>query len=189
MIAGPFGPVPLSQVARIAPTETPLSVSPMTAASALSPSPSMSWAAALQATVDDAKAKVAALKLPPGVYVEFTGAAAAQTASRNQLLLYTAFALVLIGMILFICFNWRANTWLVLVNLPFSLIGSVAAIALIGVGPVGGRHGRAGDGVRHQRPQRHPAAGPLRTSGGSRRRALERRDRAARARRSGWCPS
>ena len=37
-------------------------------------------------------------------------------------------------MILFICFHWRANTWLVLVNLPFSLIGSVAAIALIGGG-------------------------------------------------------
>ena len=82
----------------------------------------------------DAKAKVAALKLPPGVYAEFSGAAAAQTASRNQLLLYTAFALVLIGMILFISFHWRANTWLVLVNLPFSLIGSVAAIVLMGAG-------------------------------------------------------
>jgi Cu/Ag efflux pump CusA len=88
----------------------------------------------LQATVDDAKARVAELKLPPGVYVEFSGAAAAQTASRNQLLLYTGFALVLIGLILFISFRWRANTWLVLVNLPFSLIGSVAAIALMGSG-------------------------------------------------------
>jgi Cu/Ag efflux pump CusA len=50
------------------------------------------------------------------------------------MLIYTAFALVLIGMILFICFHWRANTWLVLLNLPFSLIGSVAAIALMGSG-------------------------------------------------------
>jgi Cu/Ag efflux pump CusA len=50
------------------------------------------------------------------------------------MLLYTGFALVLIGMILFICFQWRSNTWLVLANLPFSLIGSVVAIALIGGG-------------------------------------------------------
>ena len=50
------------------------------------------------------------------------------------MLLYTGFALVLIGMILFICFQWRSNTWLVLANLPFSLIGSVIAIALIGGG-------------------------------------------------------
>jgi Cu/Ag efflux pump CusA len=40
----------------------------------------------------------------------------------------------LIGMILFICFHWRVNTWLVLVNLPFSLIGAVAGIALMGGG-------------------------------------------------------
>ena len=88
----------------------------------------------LQPTVNEAKARVAALQLPPGVYVEFSGAAAAQSAAQTQMLLYTGFALVLIGMILFICFHWRANTWLVLVNLPFSLIGSVAAIALVGGG-------------------------------------------------------
>ena len=50
------------------------------------------------------------------------------------MLIYTGFALVLIGMILFISLRWRANTWLVLVNLPFSLIGSVAAIVLMGGG-------------------------------------------------------
>ncbi len=43
-------------------------------------------------------------------------------------------ALILIGLILFVCFRWRVHTWLVLVNLPFSLIGSVAAIAVTGVG-------------------------------------------------------
>ena len=77
--------------------------------------------------------------LPPsscrlGVYVEFTGAAEAQRAAQAQMALYTAFAVVLIGMLLFICFHWRANTWLVLVNLPFSLIGAVVGIALTGSG-------------------------------------------------------
>jgi Cu/Ag efflux pump CusA len=31
-------------------------------------------------------------------------------------------------------FHWRKNAWLVLANLPFSLIGSVLAIALTGIG-------------------------------------------------------
>jgi Cu/Ag efflux pump CusA len=37
-------------------------------------------------------------------------------------------------MILFISFHWRANGWLVLANLPFSLIGSVFVIAVTGIG-------------------------------------------------------
>jgi CzcA family heavy metal efflux pump len=133
MIASPFGPVPLSQVARIAPTQTRYTIAHDGGQRFVSITFNV-VGRGLQATVDEAKARVAALKLPPGVYAEFSGAAAAQIASRNQLLLYTGFALVLIGMILFICFRWRANTWLVLVNLPFSLIGSVAAIALMGSG-------------------------------------------------------
>jgi len=133
MIAGPFGPVPLSLVARVVPTQTRYTVAHDGGQRFVSITFNI-VGRGLQTTVDDAKAKVAALKLPTGVYVEFSGAAAAQTAARNQMLLYTAFALVLIGMILFICFHWRANTWLVLVNLPFSLIGAVAAIALTGSG-------------------------------------------------------
>jgi len=133
MIAGPFGPVPLSQVARIAPSESRFRVTHDGGQRYVAITFNV-VGRSLQATVDDAKAKVAAIKLPPGTYVDFTGAAEAQTASRNELLLYTAFALVLIAVILAICFQWRANSWLVLVNLPFSLIGAVAAIAITGIG-------------------------------------------------------
>jgi CzcA family heavy metal efflux pump len=133
MIASPFGAIPLSQVARIVPTQTRYTIAHDGGQRFVSVTFNV-VGRGLQATVDDAKAKVAALHLPPGVYAEFSGAAAEQTASRNQLLLYTGFALALIGMILFISFHWRANTWLVLVNVPFSLIGSVAAIAVIGSG-------------------------------------------------------
>ena len=42
--------------------------------------------------------------------------------------------MALILMILFVSFHWRINSWLVLANLPFSLIGSVFAIAITGVG-------------------------------------------------------
>ena len=132
MIASPFGPVPLSRVARVVPTETRYMIA-HDGGQRFVPI-SFNVSGSLQPTVNEAKARVAALQLPPGVYVEFSGAAAAQSAAQTQMLLYTGFALVLIGMILFICFHWRANTWLVLVNLPFSLIGSVAAIALVGGG-------------------------------------------------------
>lgn len=133
MIAGPFGPVPLSQVARIAPSSVRYAVSHDGGQRYVSITFNVAGRG-LQATVDDVRARVAALKLPPGVYAEFGGAAEEQRASTNQLLLYSAFALVLIAMILFISFGWRGNTWLVLINLPFSLIGSVAAIAAMGEG-------------------------------------------------------
>src|SRR5471032_1422924 len=129
MIASPFGPVPLSQVARVAPTETRFKIAHDGGQRYVSLTFNV-VGRSLQATSQDAQARVAALTLPPGVYVQFTGAAEAQRASQNQMLLYTGFAIVLIGMILFICFQWRSNTWLVLVNLPFSLIGAVVAIAL-----------------------------------------------------------
>jgi CzcA family heavy metal efflux pump len=133
MIAGPLGPVPLGQIAHIVPAETRY----MVAHDGGQRFDAVTFNVAgrsLQATVNEAKAKVAALTLPPGVFVEFSGAAAAAQAAQAQMLIYTAFALMLIGLLLFICFQWRVNTWLVLVNLPFSLIGSVAAIALIGGG-------------------------------------------------------
>ena len=55
------------------------------------------------------------------------------------MLLYSGMALVVILMILFMSFHWRANSWLVLTNLPFSLIGSVLVIALCGGASHSGR--------------------------------------------------
>ncbi|MGH6827957.1 MAG: efflux RND transporter permease subunit, partial [Rhizomicrobium sp.] len=133
LISGPLGPVPLGQVARIVPTDTRY----MIAHDGGQRFDAVNFnvvGRSLRATDNDAKARVAALKLPQGVIVTFTGAAAAQQAAQLQMLIYTGFALVLIGLLLFISFRWRAHTWLVLANVPFSLIGSVAAIALIGVG-------------------------------------------------------
>jgi len=74
------------------------------------------------------------VKLPPNVFIEFTGAAAAEAQTRTQLGLYSGLALVAILMILLVSFRWRANSWLVMANLPFSLIGSVLAIAVTGIG-------------------------------------------------------
>jgi Cu/Ag efflux pump CusA len=133
MIAGPLGPVPLGQVAKIMPTDTRYAITHDGGQRFDAVTFNVSGRS-LQGTVNEARQRISVLKLPPGVYVEFTGAAAAQRAAQIQMLLYTVFALILIGLILFVCFRWRAHTWLVLVNLPFSLIGSVAAIAATGIG-------------------------------------------------------
>ena len=134
MIAGPYGPVPLSQVARVVPTDTRYTISHDGGQRYVSITFNVQGAS-LQTVVNEAKARIARqVKLPSGVYVQFSGAAAEAQAAQTEMLLYTGFALVLIGMILFICFHWRSNTWLVLANLPFSLIGAVAAIVLLGQG-------------------------------------------------------
>jgi Cu/Ag efflux pump CusA len=134
MIAGPFGPVPLSRVVRIAPTETRYTIEHDGGQRFVAVTFNVAGRS-LQSTVNDAKARLArAVKLPAGIYVEFTGAASAEQAARVQMLLYTGFALILIAMILFVCFRWRIHSWLVMANLPFSLIGSVLAIALAGTG-------------------------------------------------------
>jgi CzcA family heavy metal efflux pump len=134
MIASPFGPVPLSQVARIRLTQDRYSIEHDGGQRRVSVTFNVRGDS-LQRVVREAQRAVAAsVRLRPGVFLEYTGAAAAETQARNELLLYSAFSLALIVMILFVAFHWRANSWLVLANLPFSVIGSVLAIAVTGVG-------------------------------------------------------
>jgi len=134
MIASPTGPVPLSQLARITPADTRYTIQHDGGQRYVAITFNIEGRA-MDAVVKEAQSRIdSKVKLPTGVYVQFAGAAAEAAAARTQMLLYTSFALVLIGMILFISFDWRTNTWLVLVNMPFSLIGAVAAIALLGQG-------------------------------------------------------
>ena len=66
--------------------------------------------------------------------MDFAGAAAAEQAARTELILYSGMALALIVLVLFMCFGWPMHAWLVLANLPFSLIGGILAIAITGIG-------------------------------------------------------
>ena len=76
--------------------------------------------------VAEAKKAVAAkVKFPAGVYAEFSGAAEAAAAARNQLLLHSAIAAVGIVLLLTIVFRTWRNLVLVLVNVPFALVGGV----------------------------------------------------------------
>jgi len=134
MISGPLGPVPLAQVARILLTQDRYSIEHDGGQRRVSVTFNVSGAS-LQSVVQQAGQAIAAhVALPRGVYIEFTGAAQEEIRTRNQLLLYSAVALAVIVMILFMAFHWRANSFLVLANLPFALVGSVAAIAITGIG-------------------------------------------------------
>lgn len=134
MIASPLGPVPLSQVARVEVTNDRYSIEHDGGQRRVSVTFNVSGAS-LQSVVAEAQRAIAAsVALPTGVYLEYTGAAAAERQTRNELTLYSLLALALILMILFVAFRWRVNSYLVLANLPFSLIGSVLAIAVTGVG-------------------------------------------------------
>lgn len=132
MIASPLGPVPLTQVAHVEVTQERYSIEHDGGQRRIGVT--FNVTGSLQDIAEKARIAISRLTLPPGVYVEFTGAAAAERQTQAELIGYSGLALALIVFILFIAFRWRANSWLVLANLPFSLIGSVLAIAATGVG-------------------------------------------------------
>lgn len=95
----------------------------------------------VQSFVADARRAIAArVSLPPGMYVEFAGAAAAQRAATHELLLHGAIALVGILLLLSIVLGHWRHLLLVLVNLPLALAGGVLAIYVVGAleGPEAG---------------------------------------------------
>jgi Cu/Ag efflux pump CusA len=134
MIGSPLGPIPLSQVAHIVATQDRYSIEHDGGQRRVSVTFN-GGKGSLQSIVQHAQESIAkSVKLPAGIFIEFSGTAEAEAQTRSQLLLYSGLALALIVMILFTSFHWRANSWLVLANLPFSLIGSVFAIAATGIG-------------------------------------------------------
>ncbi|HEY6985577.1 MAG TPA: efflux RND transporter permease subunit, partial [Rhodanobacteraceae bacterium] len=78
------------------------------------------------------KAITAKVALPAGVYLRYGGAAEAQTEAANELLLHSAAAFVLIVLLLGLAFGHARHVLLVLLALPSTLIGGVAAIAITG---------------------------------------------------------
>jgi CzcA family heavy metal efflux pump len=82
---------------------------------------------------DAARRAIAAqVKLPPGVYLRYGGAAEAQVAAARQLYLHAAAALVLIVLLMALAFGHARHVVLVLLVLPSTLIGGVAAAAMTG---------------------------------------------------------
>jgi len=76
----------------------------------------------------------ASVELPPGTYVAFSGATAAQAQSRRDLLVHSSLAGLGIIVLLSMVLEHVRNLLLVLINLPFALVGGVLAVFAAGGG-------------------------------------------------------
>ena len=134
MISGPYGPVPLSQVARLDLSAERYSIEHEGGQRRIAVTFNVQGRS-LQSVVGEAQRRLSqAVRLPAGTFIEFTGAAESERQTRIELLAYSGAALVLIVMILLVALHWPANGWLVMANLPFSLLGGVLVIAVTGIG-------------------------------------------------------
>jgi CzcA family heavy metal efflux pump len=134
LIDGPNGPVPLSRVARVNLSGGRYSIQHDGGQRRVSITFNVEGRS-LQQAVRDARQRIAhAVKLPAGTYIETAGAAEAEQQTRFELIAYSIAALAVIVLVLLVALRWRANGWLVLANLPFSLLGSVLVIAATGIG-------------------------------------------------------
>lgn len=134
LVAGAYGPIPLSQVARLFLAEDRYSIEHDGGQRRVSVTFNVAGRS-LKDAVDEARQRISHFfSLPSGTFLEFTGAAAAERQTRLELLSFSGGALALVVMILLVSLRWTANGWLVMANLPFSLLGSVLAIAVSGIG-------------------------------------------------------
>ena len=134
LIPSAFGPIPLRQVAHLGLSEERYSIQHDGGQRRIAVTFNVQGRA-LQSAVLEARRRIAqSVSLPAGTFIEFTGAAAAEQQTRLELLAYSGAALVLIVMILLVALHWRANSWLVMANLPFSLLGGVLIIGATGIG-------------------------------------------------------
>lgn len=86
----------------------------------------------VESFVNEAKAQIGKLALPAGSYVEFTGTAEEQARSRRDLLVDSLLAMLGIVLLLSIVMGNHRNLILVLLNLPFAVVGGVFAGWLTG---------------------------------------------------------
>ena len=87
---------------------------------------------ALDSFVAEAKKSVAAIALPDRTYVEFSGVAEARASTLRQIMLDSIVAAVLIVILLYLAFGKLRTLSLVLINVPFALVGGILAAWLTG---------------------------------------------------------
>ncbi len=86
----------------------------------------------VESFVDEARRRVSRLVLSTGSYVEFSGTVEAQAQARRDLLMNSLLAGLGIILLLSMVTGNHRNLLLVLSNLPFALVGGVAAALLTG---------------------------------------------------------
>jgi cobalt-zinc-cadmium resistance protein CzcA len=84
--------------------------------------------------VSDAKQRIAArIKLPAGYFIEWGGQAENQARAAQRLSLVVPAVILLIFFLLYATFKSARNSGLILLNIPFALIGGVVALWLTGL--------------------------------------------------------
>jgi Cu/Ag efflux pump CusA len=78
------------------------------------------------------QAIAAQVKLPPGVTLDFAGAAEAQQAASREITINVAVAAILVAALLVLAFGGGRPAMLILATAPFAMIGGVVAVALTG---------------------------------------------------------
>lgn len=94
---------------------------------------------AVSTFVNDAKKiLLSSISFPAGTYIEFTGDAESQAQSRQDLLIHSLLAGIAIILLLLITVRNYRNLMLMLVSLPFALIGGIfAAFFFVGLLSIG----------------------------------------------------
>ena len=83
----------------------------------------------MESVVEDTRQAIAeSIDMPPGYYVEFGGQFESATATNRRLVWLGALAILGVGFLLHLMFRSLRDTLLIMVNLPFALIGGVAGI-------------------------------------------------------------
>ncbi|UMY33504.1 efflux RND transporter permease subunit [Burkholderia contaminans] len=83
--------------------------------------------------VKEAEARVnREIVMPPGTYAVFAGESEARAQSQRDLLAYGSMSVVGIAMLLFLAMKSRRGVMLVMINLPFALVGGVLSVMLTG---------------------------------------------------------
>jgi heavy metal efflux system protein len=83
--------------------------------------------------VADAQRRIATLTLPPGYYIEWGGQFENQARATRRLLLVVPLSLAIIFILLFVAFGTTRQALMVILNVPFALIGGIAALWLRGL--------------------------------------------------------
>lgn len=83
--------------------------------------------------VKEAQARVSReIRMPTGTYAVFSGESEARAQSQHDLLAYGVISLVGIVVLLFLAMRSRRGVLLVMVNMPFALVGGVLIVVLTG---------------------------------------------------------
>jgi Cu/Ag efflux pump CusA len=86
----------------------------------------------VESFVVDADRRVREIAMPEGTYYAFTGEHEAKQAAQRELLLFSLAAGAGIVLLLWMAFGTVRRLLLILVNLPFALVGGIAAVYMTG---------------------------------------------------------